>query len=189
MSFSIVRAARRGYRGAFPLEPPGLAGCAAWERTPVIVSPETTPFPLFLDDPYEDWRWPSVPFEWAHASPDTDAPRPCRVEDLRGHEIDAQLIEIDPLQSRLSIRTPALPQTVNVPLNRVRRLTLTEPLVATSRIPRGRPERLPVAAQTDIKSTPGEYDLVLTTADGATRRLLEGRVFFDPAISDLVPGA
>jgi hypothetical protein len=125
------------------------------------VSQETTPFPLFLDDPYEDWRWPTLPFEWSHASPDSTEPRPCRVEDLRGHEIDAHLIEIDPLQSRLSIRTAALPQAVHVPLNRVRRLTLTEPLVAAPRIPRGRLERLPVAAQ--------EREVSLHFSDDAAR--------------------
>lgn len=127
------------------------------------MSQETTPFPLYFDEPDDAWRWPSVPFEWSHRLPDGEAAQRCRIEDAQGREVEGELDSIEPGSAHLSFRTPAAPGLLRIPLGRVRRVTLIEPLEATSRIPKGRPEMLPVAAQ--------EREVTLYFADDDATRL------------------
>lgn len=111
------------------------------------MSQDTTPFPLFFDDPADAWHWPRVPFDWDHEPIDPRGPHPCRIEDLHGAEATGELLEIDPAAECLVFRPSGHDAPVKVPLTRVRRVTLTEPLQGARPRPGAPVSLLPVAAQ------------------------------------------
>lgn len=111
------------------------------------MSQDTTPFPLFFDDPADAWTWPRLPFDWEHEPVDMSAPPACRIEDMHGLEASGALLELDPGAEVLVFRPDGHHEPVKMPLGSVRRLTLIEPLCAAAPRPGTAVALLPVAAQ------------------------------------------
>lgn len=111
------------------------------------MSGHMTPFPIVEMAP-EQWQWPMPPFAWRHMpAPNNNVAQPCRIEAAWGATVEGDMVDMDPVAGHLSFRTGAARIGSVVPFERVRRLTLTTPLLP-ARQPAGTPvERVPAAAQ------------------------------------------
>ncbi len=94
------------------------------------------------------WRWPAPPGGRRHApAPVIGMPQPCRVEMTVGTALQGDLFAFDPLTRRITVRAHGNDSEVSLPFVRIRRVTLTAPLLRLARATGARRERVPVAAQ------------------------------------------
>lgn len=117
-----------------------------------------TPFPTLMEEAPEPWRWPEPPFPWAHrAPPALDMAQPCRIEGPVGTPVAGELLGFDPVARTLTFRSSPDGLSVTLAFNRIRRLTLTNPLQPAAPIGGAPVERVPSAAH--------ERDYKLQAAD------------------------
>ena len=105
-------------------------------------------FPALMDIGLEPWLWPALPFLWRHLPARADDfAQPCRIEDLRGACAVGEVLGLNPSAQTFSFRLGADVPAVTLPLARIRRLTLTEPLRPALQAGGAPLDRLPVATQ------------------------------------------
>ena len=105
------------------------------------------PFPILEVTP-ERRYWPMPPFAWRHMpAPDNNVAQPCRIETSWGLTVEGDMLDMDPPARRLTFRIGANGPASVVPFERVRRLTLTTPLMPAPRRAGAPMERVPAAAQ------------------------------------------
>ena len=143
-----------------------------------LLATDTTPFPTLSLDAQDIWEWPRPPFGWRHRPPPPNtAHQPCRIELPDGTVVQGEMSGFDPVARTLCLRTaPGRPE-LRLPLARLRRLTLTDPLTGEPPLPGAPPERVPVAAH--------ERQYVLHPADDGApplRGLTVGRVATDAGL-------
>lgn len=135
----------------------------------------STPFPTLMAEAPEPWRWPVPPFSWRHrAPPGLDVAQPCRIEGPVGTPVVGELLGFDSVARTLRFRSSPDGLSVSLAFNRMRRLTLTDPLQPAMSIAGAPVERVPSAAQ--------EREYRLQGADG--RPPLTGRTAGQVETSD-----
>lgn len=93
------------------------------------------------------WPWPAPPLDWPHVAPArVPGPVACRVETIDGAAADAFAGDIDPDARAWPISARAAGPFVELPLARIRRVTLAAPLRAALRSLDLGPASVPVAA-------------------------------------------
>lgn len=121
------------------------------------------PFPTLFDAPLDTFEWPAPPIDWRHEPPPRgDAPQACTIETPRGATVEGWLVGIEPARGQLRFRAALDGSDLTLPLHRVRRLVLAQPLGAVDRGAGLPTERVPAAAH--------ERDYRLVLADGAGER-------------------
>lgn len=140
------------------------------------------PFPELIDEPVERWQWPAPPFAWHHQpAPDLEVAQPCRIETPTGSLVDGDMLALDLRAGHLRFRTGAPGAALNLPLSRVRRLTLTTPLRAEPLRAGGALDRVPVAAhEREYRLTPAGGGQPLTGRTAGHIDTAEGLFLFTP---------
>lgn len=136
-----------------------------------------------MDIGLEPWSWPAPPFVWRHLPARADDfAQPCRIEDLRGASAIGEVLGLNPAAQTFSFRVSADVPAVTLPLARIRRLTLTEPLRPALQAGGAPLDRLPIATQER------DYCLYAPGGDAALRGRTVGHVessdglyLFEPA--------
>lgn len=124
------------------------------------MEPASTPLPPL------DWgqlpsafEWPQPPFaRRLMMAPLPEGAAPCRVETVSGAAVDGEMLAFDPAAGTLEVRLTAEGQPLQMPFDRLRRLTLTQPWMLARRAPDAPVEVVPTAAQ--------ERDYRIELADG-----------------------
>ena len=120
-------------------------------------------FPVLDDELAPPWHWPDPPFDWRHvAPPDLDSPQACRIDAARGVSVDGTMLGIDIRAGSLRFESPTTGKPGTLYFNRIRRLTLTTPLVPGAHAAGAPVEAVPSAAQERdyfVSSDDGEPDL------------------------------
>lgn len=112
------------------------------------MSRELLRFPILMELGLEPWSWPELPFVWRHRPHLADGfARLCRIEDLRGARADGEVLGLNPAAQTVSFRSSIDEPAKSLPMTRIRRLTLTEPLRPTLREDGAPLDRLPIATQ------------------------------------------
>src|SRR5688572_21573988 len=102
---------------------------------------EIPPFPVLLDEQVLAWRWPGVPFEWAHvAAPEPGMAQACCIETPTGASVEGFLLGMDPGAATISYRSGPEGAALSLPFARIRRLVLTVALRAAAPLGGGIPE-------------------------------------------------
>lgn len=146
---------------------------------------EIPPFPVLLDEQVLAWKWPGVPFEWAHvAMPEPGVAQACRIETPTGSVVEGFFLGMDPGAATISFRSGPDGAALSLPFARLRKLVLTVPLRAAAPMGGGIPERVPTASQQH------EYWVRLKQGGSLEGRTLgvvdapEGFYFFEPLDDD-----
>lgn len=112
------------------------------------MSLEPLQFPALIEIGLDPWPWPAPPFVWRHLPARSwDFAQACCIEDLAGARATGEVLGLDPRAQTFSFRASADVLAVTLPLARIRRLTLTEPLRPALRLGSAPVDRLPVATQ------------------------------------------
>lgn len=128
----------------------------------------------------ERWQWPMPPLQWLHVHPDDDAPQPCDVETPSGSVVHGEMVAIDPPAGTLTLRTSCDGPSVTLPFTRVRRLSLTRPLLPASHSPGAPVERVPASAQERDYRLHGERGEPISGRTAGHLETPEGMFLFTP---------
>jgi len=107
----------------------------------------STPLPTLMVDPTYDWAWPLPRVSCEPFSPTLDASEPCRIESINGESVAGELIGFDAGARQLQFRVRRDLDAVALSFDKVRRVTLTRPLVLARRAADAPIERLAPDAQ------------------------------------------
>jgi hypothetical protein len=111
--------------------------------------PAVTSFPDLYQDGPAVWQWPAPPFAWRFADHQATnrLPQPCRLETTWSSvAVEGDLLEMHPTSRSLVLRIAQGPPST-IGFERVRRITLTQPLTPAPRAAGAPVERVPAAVQ------------------------------------------
>lgn len=110
-------------------------------------TPLSTPLPTLMVDPTYDWAWPLPRVACEPLSPTLDGAEPCRIESVNGASVAGELMGFDADARQLRFRVQRGVDTVTLAFDKIRRVTLTRPLVLARRAADAPIERLASDAQ------------------------------------------
>lgn len=94
------------------------------------------------------WEWPRPPAAWTRSALEADmGTQPCRVETGDGETVAATLVDMDPLSAVLTYLPKGGRGPVTLAFSRLRRLTMTAPLLPAEARPDAPVERVPSPAE------------------------------------------
>ncbi len=121
---------------------------------------------------------PAPPIGW---------PQPCLIETPAGSPLQGDMLGFDPLARRINLRADGSGPEVSLPFARIRRLTLTVPLLRLTRDAGGRRGRAPAAAQErdySLQQVGDPHATPLTGRTAGSVEASEGIYLFTPLEND-----